>query len=154
MPSSALKTRRATPGRVADVFAHQADDGLIVLDIDFGELRATPPESPPGASVLSMVSETLTSEVATMSTAVSKRSNTSKMRRRKPCAISMRVEWMFTSVILRLQAIDLTALPQCTDSATMRVPSTSGRREFRISTGMFFSTAGTTVAGCSTLAPK
>ena len=31
---------------------------------------------------------------------------------------------------------------------------TSGRRELRISTGMFFSIAGTTVAGCSTLAPK
>ena len=41
---------------------------------------------------------------------VSKRSKTSKMRRRKPCAISMRVEWMFTSVILRLQAMDLTTL--------------------------------------------
>ena len=61
---------------------------------------------------------------------------------------------MLTLVILRLQAIDLTALSQCTDSDVMRVPGTSGRREFRISTGMFFSIAGTTVAGCSTLAPK
>ena len=101
-----------------------------------------------------MVSETLTSEVATMSTGVSKRSNTSKMRFRNPCAISMRVEWMLTSVILRLQAIDFTALAQGTASDTMRVPSTSGRREFRIRTGIFFSTAGITVAGCSTLAPK
>jgi len=39
-------------------------------------------------------------------------------------------------------------------SDVMRVPGTSGRREMRISTGMFFSTAGTTVAGCSTFAPK
>jgi hypothetical protein len=31
---------------------------------------------------------------------------------------------------------------------------TSGRREFRISTGMLRSMAGITVAGCSTLAPK
>ena len=61
---------------------------------------------------------------------------------------------MLISVILRLQAIDLTTLAQGTASATMRVPVTSGRREFRISTGMFFSMAGTTVAGCSTLAPK
>ena len=76
------------------------------------------------------------------------------MRRRKPCAISMRVEWMLTSVILRLHAIDLTTLSHGTASAVMRVPGTSGRREFRISTGMFFSIAGTTVAGCSTLAPK
>ena len=37
---------------------------------------------------------------------------------------------------------------------TMSVPSTSGRRELRISTGMFFSMAGSTVAGCSTFAPK
>ena len=36
----------------------------------------------------------------------------------------------------------------------MRVPGASGRREFRISTGMLFSMAGSTVAGCSTLAPK
>ena len=103
---------------------------------------------------LSMVSDTLTSEVATISTGVSKRSNTSKMRFRNPCAINMRVEWMLTSVILRLQAIDFTALEQGTASDTMRVPSTSGLREFRISTGIFFSTAGMTVAGCSTLAPK
>ena len=32
------------------------------------------------------------------------------MRRRNPCAISMRVERMLTSVILRLQAMDFTAL--------------------------------------------
>ena len=54
----------------------------------------------------------------------------------------MRVEWMLTVVILRLQAIDLTTFSQCTDSAVMRVPGTSGRRELRISTGMFFSIAG------------
>ena len=34
------------------------------------------------------------------------------MRCRKPCAISMRVDWMLTSVILRLQAMDLTTLSQ------------------------------------------
>src|SRR5579871_3418144 len=38
---------------------------------------------------------------------------------------------MFTSVILRLHAIDLTTLSQVTVSAMMRVPGTSGRREFR-----------------------
>src|SRR5579885_105120 len=76
------------------------------------------------------------------------------MRCRKPCAISMRVECTFTSTILRLQAMDFTTLPQGTASLTMRVPPASGRREFRISTGMFFSTAGSTVAGWSTLAPK
>ena len=87
-------------------------------------------------------------------TGVAKRSKTSKMRRRKPCAISMRVECTLIRVILRLHAMDFTGLPQETASAMMRVPSTSGRREFKISTGMFFSIAGTTVAGCRTLAPK
>src|SRR4051794_17185133 len=36
----------------------------------------------------------------------------------------------------------------------MRVPGTSGRREFRINTGMLRSTAGMTVAGGRTFAPK
>ena len=57
--------------RVADIVAHQADDGLIVLDLDFGELRAIRRRSRPAFAVLSMVSETLTSEVATISTGVS-----------------------------------------------------------------------------------
>ena len=41
--------------------------------------------------------------------------------------------------------MDFTAFLQGTDPDTIRVPSTWGRREFRISTGMFFSTAGMTV---------
>ena len=44
--------------------------------------------------------------------------------------------------------------PTAADSETISVPSTSGLREFRIRTGMFFSMAGSTVAGCSTFAPK
>ncbi len=57
-------------------------------------------------------------------------------------------------MIFFLQAIDFATFAQCTVSRTMSVPSTSGRRELRISTGMFFSIAGTTVDGCSTFAPK
>ena len=57
-----------------------------------------------------MVSETLTSDVDTISTGVSKRSKTSKMRRRKPCAPSMRVERMLTTVMPRLQATDFRML--------------------------------------------
>ena len=68
--------------------------------------------------------------------------------------MSMRLEWILTTVILRLQAMDLTTLLEGTLAEVMRVPGTSGRREFRISTGISFSMAGTTVAGCSTLAPK
>ena len=56
--------------RVADVVAHQADDGLVLLDVHLGELAAAPDKYPPAASVLSMVSDTLTSEVETMSTGV------------------------------------------------------------------------------------
>ena len=39
-------------------------------------------------------------------------------------------------------------------SAVIIVPATSGRRELRMRTGMFFATAGRIVLGCSTLAPK
>ena len=45
----------------------------------------------------------------------------------------MRVECILTSAIPRLQAIDFTTFVQWTASETMRVPFTSGRREFRMS---------------------
>ena len=72
----------------------------------------------------------------------------------KPCAMNMRVDRMLSTLTLLLQAIDFTTLLLATASAKMRVPSTWGRREFRMSTGMLRSMAGSTVAGCSTLAPK
>jgi len=53
----------------------------------------------------------------------------------------MRVETMVNNVILRLQAIDRMGVEHGGGSETMRVPSTSGRRELRIRTGMFFSIA-------------
>jgi hypothetical protein len=46
----------------------------------------------------SSVTDTLTSDVVTTSTGVRCCSNTSKMRRRKPCAISIRVDVMSTTV--------------------------------------------------------
>ena len=52
----------------------------------------------------SMVTEMLTSDVVTTSIAVRQRSKTSKTRRRNPCAISMRVDVMSTTVMCRLQA--------------------------------------------------
>jgi len=55
---------------------------------------------------------------------------------------------------LFLQAIDFTMFVLATASETMRVPSTCGRREFKIKTGILRSMAGTTVAGCRTFAPK
>ena len=70
MPSSELKTRRGDAGREADILAHQAYDGLVLLHFDLGELAQFAED---GVDVLrlSMVRETLTSDVATMSTGVS-----------------------------------------------------------------------------------
>ena len=59
--------------------------------------------------VLSTVTDTLTSDVVTTSTGVLKRSNTSNSRRRNPCAISMRVDVMSTTVTPRLQASAVSA---------------------------------------------
>ena len=89
-----------------------------------------------------------------MSTEVSWRSKTSKMRFRNPCAISMREETMLTSVMFGLQAMERMGVLAGGGFDTISVPSTSGRRELRMRTGMFFSIAGRTVAGCSTFAPK
>ena len=61
--------------------------------------------------VSSTVTDTLTSDVVTTSTGVLKRSNTSNSRRRKPCAISMRVDVMSTTVTPRLQASAVSAPP-------------------------------------------
>src|SRR5262252_2312768 len=54
--------------------------------------------------VSSTVTDTLTSDVVTTSTAVLNRSNTSNRRLRKPCAPNMRVDVMSTTVTSRLQA--------------------------------------------------
>ena len=66
----------------------------------------------------------------------------------------MRVATTSTMVMRFLAAIALKALRQCGARAVMRVPSFCGLREFSTCTGMFFWMAGSSVAGCSTLAPK
>ena len=58
-------------GSVADVFADQANDSLTRFDVDFGRTDCSSPGSFREVPVLSSVSETLTSEVETMSTLVS-----------------------------------------------------------------------------------
>ena len=60
--------------------------------------------------VLSTVTETLTSDVVTTSTGVLNRSNTSNSRRRKPNAMSMRVEVMSITVTPRLHASAVSVL--------------------------------------------
>ena len=96
---------------------------------------------------LSTVTDTLTSDVVTTSTGVLNRSNTSNSRRRKPCAISMRVDVMSTTVTPRLQASAVSWPRSARPSAVIIVPATSGRREFRMRTGMFLATAGRIVLG-------
>src|SRR5436309_13877657 len=102
----------------------------------------------------STVTETLTSEVETMSTGQRWLAKISKMLLRKPCAISMRVATTSTTVMRFLVAIALKRFLLLGAVAVMRVPSFLGLREFRINTGMFFRMAGSKVAGWSTLAPK
>ncbi len=64
------------------------------------------------------------------------------------------VDTILTNVMFFLQAIERIELRDCGGLDTISVPSDSGRREFRMRTGMFFSIAGRTVAGCNTFAPK
>ena len=75
---------------------------------------------------LSTVTDTLTSDVVTTSTGVLNRSNTSNSRRRKPCAISMRVEVMSTTVTPRLQASAVSAARRARPSAVIIVPGDLG----------------------------
>ena len=100
-----------------------------------------------------MVTEMLTSDVLMTSIGVRQRSNTSNTRRRNPCAISMRVEVMSTTVMWRLHASAASG-SSTGGLAVISVPPPSNRRLFRILTGMFLETAGRIVLGCSTFAPK
>src|SRR3954463_679067 len=102
----------------------------------------------------STVTETLTSEVETISTGQRWLAKTSKMLLRKPCAISMRVATTSTTVMRFLAAIALKIFLLLGAVAEMRVPSHLGLRELRIRTGIFFWMAGSSVAGCKTFAPK
>ena len=74
-----------------------------------------------------MDDEIETSEVATTSTDVRCRSNTSNTVRRNPGASSIRADRSFTTVVLLFAAIALTARRGASD--VMSVPFPSGRRE-------------------------
>ncbi len=102
----------------------------------------------------STVTETLTSEVETMSTGQRCCAKTSKMLLRKPCAISIRVATMSTTVMRFFAAMALNVFLLFGAVAVIRVPSFLGLRALRINTGIFFWMAGSSVAGCSTFAPK
>src|SRR5215510_11341371 len=95
----------------------------------------------------STVTETLTSEVETMSTGQRWLAKTSKMLFRNPWAISMRVATTSTTVIRFFAAIALKRFLVLGAVAVIRVPSHFGLDEFKMSTGMFFWMAGNSVAG-------
>ena len=91
----------------------------------------------------SIVTDTLTSDVVTTSTDVRCCSNTSKMRRRNPCAISMRVDVMSTTVTPFFDATAVSGRSLGGRSRVISVPPAScGRCELRMRTGMFCATAG------------
>src|SRR5437763_1776366 len=85
-------------------------------------------------SLESTVSDTLTSEVETISTGQRWLAKTSKMLFRKPCAINMRVATTSTTVMRFLAAIALNTFLLLGAVAVMRVPSFLGLREVNMST--------------------
>src|SRR6201984_705002 len=89
-------------------------------------------------SLESTVTETLTSEVETMSTGQRWLAKTSKMLLRKPWAMSMRVATTSTTVMRFLAAMALKRFLLLGAVAVIRVPSFFGLRELRMSTGIFF----------------
>src|SRR5690348_18435759 len=107
-----------------------------------------------------MVSETLTSDVETISTGHSYLANTSQMACKKPWACSMRVETTSMTAMLRLHEMHLMGLWVRGARVVMRVPvrrpsggplsTFMSARELSTHTGMFFSIAGNSVEGCST----
>src|SRR5687767_15763876 len=71
----------------------------------------------------------------------------------------MRVDVMSITVTSRLLARPASRVPRAVfcaarPRAVISVPAPSGFHEFRMRTGMFRSTAGRIVLGCSTFAPK
>src|SRR6266850_1140058 len=90
----------------------------------------------------STVTETLTSEVETTSTATLWRSKASKIARKKPWASNMRGAATSTIVMRFFAAMALKMFLPWGARVVMRVPSQDGLREFNTYTGMFFWIAG------------
>src|SRR5260370_2864198 len=149
----ALKTLAAMPG-VLRMFTQTKRAMALRPSYLASARRARSAERAATDSFESTVTETLTSEVETMSTGQRWLAKTSKMLLRKPCAMSIRVATTSTTVIRFLVAIALKTFLLLGAVAVMRVPSQLGLPELRMSTGIFFWMAGSSVAGCSTLAPK
>src|SRR6185503_7741859 len=123
--------RRATPGVYLRLFPTRQMRAVC-------ELTSTSPSSfkswtiPVSEYTLSNVSDTETSDVATMSTEVRWRSNTSNNARKNPCAINIRDDETVTTVMPRLHAMDLMRFLHGRASSVMRVPVPFGFLEFKI----------------------
>ena len=102
--------------------------------------------------VLSIDTETPTSEVQIMSIEVCQLSNISNTRRRKPCASSILDERMLMAVMFPLAATAL-MLPR-SRTLSMRVPGDAGAMVLSRRTGMPANFAGCMQVGCRILAPK
>jgi hypothetical protein len=102
----------------------------------------------------STVREIETSDVAMRSTDVRCRAKTSNTLDTKPWAMSIRGCEMRTTEIPFLKAMARGSPSEPPASRVMRVPGAVGFIEFRMRTGIPFSTAGRILAGWRTLAPK
>ena len=152
--SSTLTTRAAISGSLRSRSPDRAQQRHLRLDRHLGELRQRLDDR---VEVAAVVHGHRHADLGRRHHVHGrrKRSNTSNTRRRKPYAISMRVEVMSTTVTSRLAAsAGQRRRRPATASAVMSVPSPSGLRELRMRTGMLRSTAGRIVLGCSTFAPK
>src|SRR5690606_17856924 len=102
--------------------------------------------------LLSIVTETATSDVVIISIGVLYCSNTSKTRRREPQAIRIRDDLMRMAVMLSFVATALITLSL--SLLVMIVPGTFSSMVFFTRTGTLYFCAGTMVEGCSIFAPK
>src|SRR5271166_5493497 len=153
MSFTASKTCAATPGRSR--MLSPTRQMIACLPENFTYANFSRSAAIAGiASFESTVTEMLTSDVDTISTAQRCRAKISNTAARNPCAISMRAATISMIVMRCFAAMALNNDFDFWVRATNRVPSFAGFREFSTSTGMFFSIAGNTVAGCNTLAPK
>src|SRR2546430_6478877 len=153
MSPTVVNTRAATPGvarrpsPTTHTIARSGSSDTVLSPCRSATMASRDPAS-------STVSDTLTSDVVTTSTAVRCRSNTSNNARRNPYAPSMRAAVIWRIVTPHLCAIAFTPPGRTSPPAVTSVPPSRGARELQIRTGMSRSIAGWMVLGCSTLAPK
>ena len=130
-PSSSADERRVVLQPVAD----RADDRHVVFARDFGDVLQRLDDLRQPARVVDRHRDADFRRRDDVDRRPM-RSNTSKMRRRKPCAISMRVDVMSTTVTPFFDATAVSGRPRRRAVARdERAVASCGRRELRIRTG-------------------